>query len=119
MYSENFFIHGFFVFILSLLIFSASYALSKKSPEKNKLEGFECGFNPYGSSLINHNISIRFYLICILFLIFECESWIIVLFVSKQAIVPTIHTLITGFIFIILLYAGLVYEWVKGGLEWK
>ena len=118
-YLLSFTIYGGFCIILSLVIFCASYALSKKAPEKNKLEGFECGFNSYGSSLITQNVSIRFYLICVLFLIFECESWIIVLFIVTETMIPSLYIQIVAFVFIILLYAGLVYEWVNGGLEWK
>jgi NADH-quinone oxidoreductase subunit A len=106
-------------FILSSIIMGGSYLLSRKNPEANKLEGFECGFNTYKNGLVTGNVSIRFYLVCILFLIFECESLFLLtwVFVEMNIHNKVVHIIL--FHFLILLYAGLVYEWKKGGLEWK
>ena len=102
--------------ILSILICSASYFLSSKSPDKEKVSVYECGFDPFHSP--GEPFSIRFFLIAILFLVFDLE--ISYLFPWSCSIN---HISLEGYsvvvIFLIILTIGLVYEWMKGGLEWE
>ena len=57
--------------ILSTIICSASFLLSDKSPDKEKVSVYECGFDPFHSP--GEPFSIKFFLIAILFLIFDLE----------------------------------------------
>lgn len=57
--------------ILSLIICVASYLLSQKSPDKEKVSVYECGFDPFHSP--GEPFSIRFFLVAILFLVFDLE----------------------------------------------
>lgn len=102
--------------LLSTIISTASFFLGDKNPDKEKVSVYECGFDPF------HNpgkpFSIRFFLIAILFLVFDLEiSYLFPWSVSTASINLISQTIIILFLFILTL--GLVYEWVKGGLEWE
>ena len=56
---------------LSLIIALASYILTDKTPDKEKVSVYECGFDPFHSP--GKPFSIRFFLIAILFLVFDLE----------------------------------------------
>lgn len=56
---------------LSIVIAIASYILSDKTPDKEKVSVYECGFDPFHSP--GKPFSIRFFLIAILFLVFDLE----------------------------------------------
>jgi len=57
--------------VLSIVIAVASYLLTDKSPDKEKVSVYECGFDPFHSP--GKPFSIRFFLIAILFLVFDLE----------------------------------------------
>lgn len=57
--------------LLSTVIGVASYVLGDTSPDKEKVSVYECGFAPYDNP--GNPISIRFFLIGILFLVFDLE----------------------------------------------
>jgi NADH-ubiquinone oxidoreductase chain 3 len=60
------------IFIIAFIVIILSSILSKKKNiEREKLSPFECGFNPINSS--RFPFSIRFFLIGIIFLIFDVE----------------------------------------------
>ena len=65
--------------ILSLIIFVLSFLVSQKADDREKLTAYECGFNPFEDS--RNEFDVRFYLVAILFLIFDLE--ISFLFPSK------------------------------------
>nr|YP_010968439.1 NADH dehydrogenase subunit 3 [Monoserius pennarius]WNO18778.1 NADH dehydrogenase subunit 3 [Monoserius pennarius] len=101
---------------LSLIIVSASIFISEKTPSEEKVSTYECGFDPIHSP--GQPFSIKFFLIGILFLIFDLE--IVYLFPwSITTNLINIKSQIIIAIFIILLVIGLIYEWVRGGLEWE
>ena len=56
---------------LSIIIAIASYILTDKTPDKEKVSVYECGFDPFHSP--GKPFSIRFFLIAILFLVFDLE----------------------------------------------
>ncbi len=102
--------------ILSGVISLASYILGYKSPDKEKVSVYECGFDPFHSP--GEPFSIRFFLIAILFLVFDLEiSYLFPWSVSSNNIYLK-GQLIIHF-FLIVLIIGLIYEWIKGGLEWE
>lgn len=86
----------------------------KADPEK--LSAYECGFDPFDDARAQFDI--RFYLVAILFIIFDLEvtflfPWAVTL--SKQGL----FGFWTMMIFLIILTIGFVYEWKKGALEWE
>jgi len=101
---------------LSLIIAFASYILSDKTPDKEKVSVYECGFDPFHSP--GKPFSIRFFLIAILFLVFDLEiSYLFPWSCSSNIILLQNQWIII--IFLIILVLGLIYEWLKGGLEWE
>jgi NADH:ubiquinone oxidoreductase subunit 3 (subunit A) len=65
------FFNFIFYFVLSSIIFFLSFALSSKLDDAEKLTIYECGFNPFSDSRSEFNI--KFYIVAILFLIFDLE----------------------------------------------
>lgn len=105
-----------FSILLSLIIGLASYILSDKSPDKEKVSVYECGFDPFHSP--GKPFSIRFFLIAILFLVFDLEISYLFPWSCSSNIVSLEGQWII-IIFLIILTVGLIYEWIKGGLEWE
>ena len=101
---------------LSLIISLASYLLTDKTPDKEKVSVYECGFDPFHSP--GKPFSIRFFLIAILFLVFDLEiSYLFPWSYCSSSI--SLNGQIIVIIFLIILTLGLIYEWLKGGLEWE
>lgn len=102
--------------VLSLVIALASYILSDKKPDKEKVSVYECGFDPFHSP--GKPFSIRFFLIAILFLVFDLEISYLFPWSCTSSSIPLQGQNII-IIFLIVLTIGLIYEWMKGGLEWE
>jgi NADH-quinone oxidoreductase subunit A len=110
--------------IIGLLFMVAMMGLQKllapSNPFARKLMPYECGEPPTGNAWINFNV--RFYLIALVFVIFEVE----VAFVYPIATVyldwvrrgQRFYALSEILIFLLILFVGLVYVWVKRDLEW-
>lgn len=101
--------------LLSLVIVGLSYLLSIQNPEPEKLSTYECGFEPYEDS--RHKFDIKFYLVAILFIIFDIET----MFLLPWSVSLSQLNLL-GFWsmmdFIIELGVGFIYVWYIGALEW-
>nr|AFB19658.1 NADH dehydrogenase subunit 3 [Gampsorhynchus rufulus] len=101
---------------LSILLTTLNFWLAQMNPDSEKLSPYECGFDPLGSARLP--FSIRFFLVAILFLLFDLEiALLLPLPWATQLPNPTI-TLAWTTVLITLLTMGLVYEWIQGGLEW-
>jgi len=101
--------------ILSLGFLILNFAFSPKNPDPEKLSAYECGFEPFNDSRMEFDI--RFYLVAILFIIFDLE----VAFLFPWAITLGkigVFGYISMMIFLAVLTVGFVYEWKKGALEW-
>nr|AFL03303.1 NADH dehydrogenase subunit 3 [Corvus nasicus] len=102
--------------VLSIILTALNFWLAQMNPDSEKLSPYECGFDPLGSARLP--FSIRFFLVAILFLLFDLEiALLLPLPWAIQLQTPT-TTLTWASILIILLTLGLVYEWNQGGLEW-
>ena len=66
----------FIATILSIIIIFLSYVLSVQKPETEKLSTYECGFEPYEDA--RHTFDVKFYLIAILFIIFDIETMFLI-----------------------------------------
>ena len=100
---------------LSVGFIVLNFLLSPKNPDPEKLSAYECGFEAFGDSRMEFDV--RFYLVAILFIIFDLE----IAFLFPWAIsLGSIGTL--GFwsmmIFLFILTIGFIYEWKKGALDW-
>ena len=109
-----------FIFLVFALIFagimlSIGFTFGANNPDPEKNSPYECGFEAFEDSRMNFDI--RYYLVAILFIIFDLE----IAFLFPWAIV--IHEvgltgLISMAIFLMILVVGFIYEWKKGALEW-
>ena len=102
--------------ILSSLSFFLSYFVASQKPDNEKLSAYECGFDPFDDA--RGKFDIRFYLVAILFIIFDLE----VSFLFPWALILnkiTIFGFLTMAIFLVILTVGFIYEWRKGALEWE
>ena len=105
---------------LVALMTGLSWLLRPHNPEPGKLATYECGEPPTGSAWINFNI--RFYLVALVFVIFDVE----VAFIYPVAVVfrdwvlkgNGLFALAELLVFVGILFIGLVYVWVKRDLEW-
>ena len=110
--------------VLALLLCGIMVGLEKllapSNPHPAKLTTYECGEPPSGSAWINFNI--RFYLIALVFVIFDVELAfvypVVTVFRSWIARGQGGAALVEIGLFIGILAVGLVYVWVKGDLEW-
>nr|YP_004857920.1 NADH dehydrogenase subunit 3 [Caulophryne pelagica]BAI77086.1 NADH dehydrogenase subunit 3 [Caulophryne pelagica] len=101
---------------LSTLLIVVSFWLPLMAPDHEKLSPYECGFDPVGSARLP--FSIRFFLIAILFLLFDLEiALLLPLPWGVQLETPHL-TFYWAVLVLALLTVGLIYEWIQGGLEW-
>ena len=108
-----------FLFIalsLSVGFVVLNFLFSPKNPDPEKLSAYECGFEAFSDSRMEFDV--RFYLVAILFIIFDLE----IAFLFPWAIsLGSIGLLgfISMMIFLFILTVGFIYEWKKGALDWE
>jgi NADH-quinone oxidoreductase subunit A len=107
------------VFLASLGVAGAMLALHSlvgpKNPTPIKSRTFECGKTPF--ALPRGNFSIKFYLIAMLFILFDVE---IVWFFPWAVVLRELGWvgIIEMFSFVAVLGVGFAYAWKKGAMEW-
>nr|ABV23414.1 NADH dehydrogenase subunit 3 [Cercomacroides tyrannina]AHN50185.1 NADH dehydrogenase subunit 3 [Cercomacroides tyrannina] len=101
---------------LSITLTLLNFWLAQTNPNSEKLSPYECGFDPLGSARLP--FSIRFFLVAILFLLFDLEIALLLPLPWATQLQSPLTTLTWSSIIILLLTLGLVYEWIQGGLEW-
>ena len=101
---------------IGLALLVSPFLLAFKNPDPEKLSAYECGFNAFDDARMKFDI--RFYLVSILFIIFDLE----VAFLFPWA-VSFKEMGWFGFwsmmVFLGVLTIGFIYEWKKGALEWE
>nr|ACB47268.1 NADH dehydrogenase subunit 3 [Drosophila aldrichi]ACB47276.1 NADH dehydrogenase subunit 3 [Drosophila wheeleri]ACB47269.1 NADH dehydrogenase subunit 3 [Drosophila aldrichi]ACB47270.1 NADH dehydrogenase subunit 3 [Drosophila aldrichi]ACB47272.1 NADH dehydrogenase subunit 3 [Drosophila aldrichi] len=106
------------IMMISFIVMLLASILSKKTlVDREKSSPFECGFDPKSSSRLP--FSLRFFLITIIFLIFDVEIALIlpmiIIFKFSNLFIWTM----TSIIFILILLIGLYHEWNQGMLNWS
>lgn len=101
---------------ISVVLVTLAWIRGKSNPDPEKLSPYECGFEPFSDA--RHKFDVRFYLVAILFIIFDLE----IAFLFPWAV--TLGNIgLVGFwsmmIFLGILTVGFLYEWRKGALEWE
>nr|YP_010703616.1 NADH dehydrogenase subunit 3 [Sinopodisma kelloggii]WCO86750.1 NADH dehydrogenase subunit 3 [Sinopodisma kelloggii] len=108
---------SFISFFLPMIIMILTTILSKKLiNDREKSSPFECGFDPKSSARMP--FSLRFFLIAVIFLIFDVEIAlilpIVIIFKTSNIMIWTMSTMF----FIMVLLGGLYHEWNQGALKW-
>jgi NADH-quinone oxidoreductase subunit A len=95
---------------------AASFILARQNPDSEKLSPYECGFAAFDDA--RRKFDVRFYLVAILFIIFDLEvAFLFPWAVSLAKIGAFGFWSMMGFLGI--LTVGFIYEWKKGALEWE
>uniref|UniRef100_A0AAU7YR35 NADH-ubiquinone oxidoreductase chain 3 n=1 Tax=Amynthas bubonis TaxID=3229772 RepID=A0AAU7YR35_9ANNE len=104
--------------MIPMLVLLAAWVLSARSTEdREKSTPFECGFDPKNTARIP--FSMRFFLLAIIFIVFDIEIVLLMPVPSMLMTSYTSHIMITYLTFIIVLIAGLIHEWNEGSLDWS
>lgn len=94
--------------------------LRPSNPQERKLSTYECGEPATGSAWVNFNI--RFYLVALIFIIFEVEIAFIfpvaTVFRQRMESGQGLFAFVEILVFVGILFLGLIYAWAKGDLEW-
>ena len=93
----------------------APMIVAPSNPDPEKLSAYECGFNAFDDARMKFDV--RFYLVSILFIIFDLEmAFLFPWAVSFAGLSdPAFWSMI---VFLIVLTIGFAYEWKKGAMEW-
>nr|YP_009643538.1 NADH dehydrogenase subunit 3 [Psolodesmus mandarinus]AWH61863.1 NADH dehydrogenase subunit 3 [Psolodesmus mandarinus] len=109
---------GMLLMTISTIIMALASLISMKSIiDREKSTPFECGFDPFYKARIP--FSLKFFLVAVIFLIFDVEiAMILPVMMVLPSSEPT-EWMITFSVVIVILLAGLYYEWQQGSLEWS
>ena len=122
---ENYFPILMFVLVgvaVGVLPIAMGFLLAPSRPDPEKLSPYECGFEAFEDARMKFDV--RFYLIAILFILFDLEIAFLFPWASIfKDIVANESIKMFGFIemlvFVAILVIGYVYAWAKGALEWE
>jgi NADH-quinone oxidoreductase subunit A len=105
---------------LGLAFILAAAILAPKAPDAEKLSSYECGFNAFDDARMKFDV--RFYLVSILFIIFDLEvAFLFPWAVTLMKLPPEVSQFAfwSMMSFLGVLTVGFIYEWKKGALEWE
>ena len=94
--------------------------VAPKAPDPEKLSTYECGFNAFDDARMKFDV--RFYLVSILFIIFDLEvAFLFPWAVALMKLPPDVAKFAfwSMMVFLGVLTVGFIYEWKKGALEWE
>ncbi len=105
---------------LGVVFILAAALMAPNRPDPEKISAYECGFNAFEDARMKFDV--RFYLVSILFIIFDLEvaflfPWAVSLMKMPHAVQVYAFWSMMGFLGI--LTVGFIYEWKKGALEWE
>ena len=100
---------------IGIALMAAPFLVAVRNPDPEKVSAYECGFNPFDDARMKFDV--RFYLVAILFIIFDLE----VVFLFPWAVAfgkVGLFGFWSMMVFLGVLTIGFIYEWRKGALEW-
>ena len=110
---------GLGIFFVAMML-GLGWLLRPDNPEHLKLTTYECGEPPTGTAWMNFNI--RFYLVALIFVIFDVEIAFMypVMLVFRDWVLQGrgLFAFVEVFLFLGILFVGLVYVWAKGDFDW-
>lgn len=101
--------------VIGLALLVAPFLIAIKRPDPEKVSAYECGFEAFSDARMKFDV--RFYLVAILFIIFDLE----VAFLFPWAVAfgdLGWFGFCSMMVFLGVLTIGFIYEWRKGALEW-
>lgn len=102
--------------VLGILVPTLGYLLGPQRPNSEKNSPYECGITPFSDARMPFDV--RFYLVAILFIIFDLETAFLVPWAVVFRQLGWFGMAAMG-VFLGLLVIGFIYEWKKGALEWE
>lgn len=102
--------------LCGLIPITLGLCLGPRRPNPAKNSPYECGFPPFENA--RQQFDVRFYLIAILFIIFDLEIVFLFPFAVAFKKIGWSGLCAMG-LFLALLVVGFIYEWKKGALEWE
>lgn len=108
-----------FVLGLCFILFGISYCISDSNVYIDKASGYECGFDPFSDARDPFNI--KFYLVSILFIIFDVEMIFFFPWIICQPYILTDDGFgfFSMYVFFFILILGFFYEYRKKALDWS
>nr|QNP09681.1 NADH dehydrogenase subunit 3 [Ochthebius sp. IBE<ESP> AV177] len=105
------------IFFISLIMMILASILSKKTfMDREKSSPFECGFDPKSAARLP--FSIQFFLIAVIFLIFDVEITLLIPLILTLKITNIYMFMSISIFFLLILLMGLYHEWNQGALNW-
>jgi len=102
--------------VIAVAMLGTSIIAARQKPYPEKVSPYECGFEPFEDA--RHRFDVRFYLVAILFIIFDLE----VAFLFPWAVSLSdigLFGFLSMLAFLGVLTVGFIYEWCKGALDWE
>ena len=100
---------------LAFIVILLGHTFGPRRPNPRKDAPYESGMRPYGAG--RRRMPVHFYVVAVLFILFDIE----IIFMLPWAVVLNeikLVGLIEMFLFVGILFAGLIYAWKIGALEW-
>nr|ALO76403.1 NADH deshydrogenase subunit 3 [Oxypoda opaca] len=105
------------IFIIAMITMTMASIISKKTfMDREKSSPFECGFDPKSSARMP--FSLQFFLIAVIFLIFDVEITLLIPFILIMKTTSLIIYFTSLSFFLMILLLGLYHEWNQGALNW-
>ena len=106
--------------VIATALLVVPFLIAPSKPDPEKLSAYECGFNAFGDARMKFDV--RFYLVSILFIIFDLEvaflfPWAVALMKLPPDVAKFAFWSMMSFLGV--LTVGFIYEWKKGALEWE
>nr|AXS65726.1 NADH dehydrogenase subunit 3 [Cucujoidea sp. 23 KM-2017] len=107
----------FIIMMITMIMIILVNLISKKTfYDREKSSPFECGFDPKSSARLP--FSLQFFLIAVIFLIFDVEITLLMPSILMMNITNLLSFSITLIFFLLILLLGVYHEWNQGALNW-
>jgi NADH-quinone oxidoreductase subunit A len=103
------------VLVVAALILTLSWLLGERQSHGSEAEQYESGIKPAGP--LPRRLSVEFYQIALFFVIFDLEAVFVFAWAVNARRLGWLGYL-ELLVFVLLLFAGLVYLWRVGALDW-